>query len=287
MTGYGKAEVNLSGKKVIIEIKSLNSKNNDTNIKTPPVLREKELLIRQMVNDRLTRGKIDVSVFYEMNEAEAVPGINKAVFLSWYREISSISQELGIEPGERIIQSILRFPDILKSARNEPEEQGWDLIREGLGKAIENLDQFRVQEGLSMYYDLTERVATILTHLKEVEKYEEPRIVRLRERIEKNISGAGLTEEIDRNRFEQEMIFYIERLDISEEKIRLQNHCDYFTITMSAEEASGKKLAFISQEMGREINTLGSKANDSDIQHLVVKMKDELEKIKELIANVL
>ncbi len=287
MTGYGKAEIILPDKKVIVEIKSLNSKNTDINIKLPPVYREKELLIRQMIYDRLIRGKIDLSIFYEMNEGVTISAINKENFRSVYREIRELADEFNLKTGDGVIQAILRLPDTIKMNKNEPDENEWEMIREGIGKAISQLDEFRTQEGQSMFYDLTERVSTILTHLKDVVKYEEPRIRRLRERIDKNLTEAGLIEEIDRNRFEQEMIFYIERLDISEEKIRLQNHCDYFTNTMSGEEASGKKLSFISQEMGREINTLGSKANDSDIQHLVVKMKDELEKIKEQIANIL
>ena len=287
MTGYGKAEIILPDKKVIVEIKSLNSKNTDINIKLPPVYREKELLIRQMIYDRLVRGKIDLSIFYEMNEGVTTSAINKENFRSVYREIRELADEFNLKTGDGVIQAILRLPDTIKMNKNEPDENEWEMIREGIGKAISQLDEFRIQEGQSMFYDLTERVSTILTHLKDVVKYEEPRIRRLRERIDKNLTEAGLIEEIDRNRFEQEMIFYIERLDVSEEKIRLQNHCDYFTNTMSGEEASGKKLSFISQEMGREINTLGSKANDSDIQHLVVKMKDELEKIKEQIANIL
>lgn len=287
MTGYGKAETVLPDKKVIIEIKSLNSKNTDTSVKTPPIYREKELLIRQLVSDRLQRGKIDVTIFYEMTEASTTSSINKEVFRSYYKEIRELAEEFSIETGDGVIQAILRLPDTIRTNKNETDEKEWDLIMEGLDKATAQLDEFRTQEGLSVFNDLTDRVNAILTCLRDVEKYENARIIRLRERIEKNLAEAGVTDELDQNRFEQEMIYYIERLDISEEKIRLQNHCDYFSQTMAGDEASGKKLSFISQEMGREINTLGSKANDSDIQHLVVKMKDELEKIKEQIANIL
>jgi len=288
MTGYGKAEIALPDKKVIIEIKSLNSKNTDTNVKASPIYREKELLIRQLVYDRLQRGKIDVTIFYEMNEGATTSSINKEVFKSHYKEISDIAGDLDLHTtGDGIIQAILRLPDTIRTNKNESDEKEWDLIREGLEEAIRQLNTFRIQEGQAMFNDLTERVSAILFNLKEVDKYEEARITRLRERMEKNLGETGLREDIDRNRFEQEMIFYIERLDISEEKTRLLNHCDYFTQTMKSDEAAGKKLSFISQEMGREINTLGSKANDSDIQHLVVKMKDELEKIKEQIANIL
>ncbi len=287
MTGYGKAEISLPDKKVIIEIKSLNSKNNDTNVKLPPVYREKELIIRQILNDRLQRGKIDVSVYYEMNDGATSSGINKEVIRAYYNDIRELAEELNLEMDNSILNAIFRLPDTVRTTKNETEENEWKLIREGLEKAISQLDEFRIQEGLSMFYDLTERVSTILTYLDELSKFEEPRIIRLRERIEKNLADAAINDEIDRNRLEQELIYYIERLDVSEEKTRLLNHCDYFTITMSGEEAAGKKLSFISQEMGREINTLGSKANDSDIQHLVVKMKDELEKIKEQIANIL
>ena len=287
MTGYGKAETVLPDKKVIIEIKSLNSKNTDTSVKAPPIYRDKELLIRQLVNEKLQRGKIDVTIFYEMTEAATTSSINKEVFKSYYKEVRELAEELSIETGDGVIQAILRLPDSIRTNKNETDEKEWHLIMEGLDRAIAQLDEFRLQEGLSIFNDLTERVNAILTFLHEVEKYENARIIRLRERINKNLAEAGVTDELDQNRFEQEMIYYIERLDISEEKIRLQNHCDYFSQSMAGDEASGKKLSFISQEMGREINTLGSKANDSDIQHLVVKMKDELEKIKEQIANIL
>ncbi len=285
MTGFGKDEAVLPDKKVMIEIRSLNSKNTDISVKAPPMFRDREMVIRQMISDRLVRGKIDVNIYIEMNEGVTTTVINKEVFKNYYREILEITEELPLEGTEGIIQAIMRLPDTISTAKAEPDEKEWESVEQTIGNALDQLDEFRIQEGRSLFNDLKERAASILSLLKEVEPYEEERVNRIRERILRNLNG--LSEDIDQNRFEQELIYYIERLDISEEKTRLQNHCDYFTQTMTGSESSGKKLAFISQEMGREINTLGSKANDPDIQRLVVMMKDELEKIKEQIANIL
>ena len=287
MTGYGKSEVVLSDKKIIIEVKALNSKNTDTNIKLPLAFREKELEIRQLISERLNRGKIDCIIYYEMNEGVSPVNINTEAVKNYYRELSRLAEELNVETGESLFQAVLRLPDIVKVEKPELEEPEWNEIRKGLESALAQLEQFRKQEGQAMQNDLKQRIEEITTYLKDLSIFEKGRIEKIREKIEKSLRELNLQDEIDRNRFEQELIYYMEKLDISEEKTRLLNHCRYFTETMNTAEAAGKKLSFISQEIGREINTIGSKANDSDIQHIVVKMKDELEKIKEQSLNIL
>ena len=286
MTGYGKTEVSLSDKKITIEIKSLNSKNIDTNLKLPAIYREKELQIRRILQDKLKRGKVDCSIYYELNEGISTSQINPDVFENYYRQIKNLQEKLGIKETDPI-SSILKMPDTVRTEKMTLNEDEWILIKQGLEESIEKLIEFRTQEGKSMESDLLERVESILLLRKTIEAFETNRIDKLRERIRKSIDELKISEELDSNRFEQEMIFYLEKLDISEEKVRLAKHCKYFLETMEDEGPAGKKLGFITQEMGREINTLGSKANDSDIQHIVVKMKDDLEKIKELILNIL
>lgn len=286
MTGYGKAELNLPDKKVTIEIKSLNSKNMDTNIKCPMIYREKELEIRKMIQESLKRGKVDCTIYYELNEGVAPSRINQPVFESYYRQISELREKLEIGDSD-LIAAILKLPDTIHTEKMTLEEGEWQEMKKGLESAISDLQDFRKQEGDSMEKDLTDRIHLILELLASVEPYEGSRIEKLKERINKSLEEIRLKEEADNNRFEQEMIFYLEKLDITEEKTRLENHCRYFMETINTEKEAGKKLNFISQEIGREINTLGSKANQSDIQHIVVRMKDELEKIKELVLNVL
>lgn len=287
MTGYGKTEVSLSDKKVIIEIKSLNSKNLDTSVKVPAIYREKELEIRQTISKELERGKIDCSFYYELNEGVTPAFINEEIFKSYHKSLKKLTEETGIPAGEEMLSAILKMPDTIKYEKLSLDENEWELNKQGLKEALVQLNEFRIQEGNSMKNDLISWLKSIEENLSKVEPYENERIVRIRERIEKNMGDLVSKEMIDKNRLEQEMIFFLEKLDISEEKTRLGNHIRYFRETMELDEAIGKKLSFISQEMGREINTLGSKANDSDIQHLVVMMKDDLEKIKEQIANIL
>lgn len=286
MTGYGKAELSLPEKKVTIEIKSLNSKTIDTSLKTPPIYREKELQIRRMIQDRLGRGKIDCSIYYELNEGVNTAQINIPVFEDYYKQIRNVSQKLKLDE-QNVVSAILRLPDTIRTEKMILGEEEWKALESGIESALNQLIDFRKQEGISLQKDLELRISNILTFLGEVEPFEYNRINRIKERIGKNLSEQFRAGEVDTNRFEQEMIFYLEKLDISEEKTRLENHCNYFLETMQTEPEAGKKLTFISQEMGREINTLGSKANDSDIQHIVVKMKDELEKIKEQLLNIL
>jgi uncharacterized protein (TIGR00255 family) len=287
MTGYGKTEVSLSDKNVIIEIKSLNSKNLDASVKVPTIYREKELEIRQMISKELERGKIDCTIYYDLNEGVTPAFINEDIFKSYHKSLKKLAEETGIPAGEEMISAILRLPDTIKYEKPSLDENEWELNKNGIKEALNQLNEFRVQEGNSMKNDLDSWLKNIEDNLERVEPYENERIVRIRERIEKNLGEMVSKDAIDNNRLEQEMIYFLEKLDISEEKTRLGNHLRYFRETMDLNDSIGKKLSFISQEMGREINTLGSKANDSDIQHLVVIMKDDLEKIKEQIANIL
>lgn len=286
MTGYGKAELNLPDKKITIEIKSLNSKNIDTSVKVPVFYREKEMQIRKVIQEELRRGKIDFNIYYELNEGITPSSVNTDVFKSYYKQLSALTEEMGLDQGD-LLATILRLPDSIKIEKIEPDEKEWLEIEKGINSALSELKKFRIQEGRAMSNDLESRVKKIQEYLKSVEPFEKERISRLRDRIIKALDELKLSETLDTNRFEQEMIYYLEKLDISEEKTRLENHCNYFLETLDNEGDTGKKLSFISQEMGREINTLGSKASESNIQHIVVKMKDELEKIKEQILNVL
>lgn len=287
MTGYGKAECLLPRKKITIELRSLNSKQLDINTRIPALYKEKELDIRQLIGKKLLRGKVECSIFMELTE-ETTPGsINANVVKAYYEQLYRISGELGLEATPELLSSVMRLPDTLKAEKAELEEEEWNTLQAGMVEALEKLNEFRLQEGKAMESDLKERVSCISSKLKEVDALENERMERIRERIGNNLLQYLKKEDLDENRFEQELIYYIEKLDVSEEKVRLANHCTYFIDTLAAEEAAGKKLGFISQEMGREINTLGSKANHAEIQRLVVEMKDELERIKEQVLNIL
>jgi uncharacterized protein (TIGR00255 family) len=285
MTGYGKMESTIKGKHVSIEVRSLNSKGLDVSTRMPGVYREKELSVRNLVADKLERGKIDLSVFVESAEGVRGTQINKEVVKNYYSQLKTISKSIKEEPDD-LLGIIMRLPDVMKAEREEFDESEWKQIVKLIDSAIENLDVFRVKEGKSLENDLRMRINLIQKALTKVSADDNNRIVAIREKIRKGIEEMVAKDKIDNNRFEQELIYYIEKLDITEEKVRLKTHLDFFLKTMS-EDASGKKLGFISQEIGREINTIGSKANDADIQKIVVEMKDELEKIKEQLNNVL
>lgn len=287
MTGYGKAETLLPDKKLTIEVRALNSKQLDTNTRIPSLYKEKELEIRKLVASSLGRGKIECSFFYELSEDASSGKINQSVVKSYYKQLSSISGDLGLKASQELLSIVMRMPDTIRTERAELNNEEWDAVKESLQQALRQVNGFRHQEGESLDKDLRERVATISAKLSDIAELEGDRISRIRERIGHNLTDFLGKEEMDENRFEQEMIFYMEKLDISEEKVRLANHLSYFLETIENEEPVGKKLGFISQEMGREINTLGSKANHAEIQRLVVVMKDELERIKEQILNVL
>jgi uncharacterized protein (TIGR00255 family) len=287
MTGYGKALCELGNKKLTIEIKSLNSKQLDLNTRLPGFYREKEIEVRNLLSRRLERGKIDFGLYAEVTGSENNSVINSEVVKNYYEQLSKISDDLGLESKSDLLQIIMRLPDTLKTEREELDEGEWQQILEGVDRAMDELIKFRTQEGKALEKDITERTHKILELLKEIEPLEKQRILKVRERLRQSLKELSENEEYDENRFEQELIFYIEKLDITEEKVRLTNHCEYFINNIGNEENVGKKLGFITQEMGREINTLGSKANDSEMQKLVIVMKDELEKIKEQLLNVL
>lgn len=282
MTGYGKAECLLPDSKMTIEIRSLNGKNADISIKSSLIPREKEMEVRQYIAKELQRGNIDLFATMEQNAAEQAKQINKEIFGSYMTQI----KELGFPIcTDTILQTILRLPDVVEAKKQELTDEGWETLYKAIQEAVAALNGFRSREGEILYKDVTSRVALIESFVAEVEKHEQSRIQAVRERILARIEELGAKP--DENRLEQELIFYIEKLDINEEKVRLRQHCKYFMETIDNEPNPGKKLGFIAQEMGREINTMGSKANHAEIQKWVVKMKDELEKIKEQSLNIL
>lgn len=283
MTGFGKANVSLKRKKISIEARSVNSKGMDTNFRLPNNLREKETELRNFLSDKLKRGKVDISISSDNSSEEKTILLNKSVAKSHYKELKAICRELKLDDKEMLL-ALMRMPDVFKSEKEELNEKDWKQILSGIGKAVGELDKFRISEGKSLEKDLRKRIAVITSLLERVEEKDKERIPSIKEKIRKQV--AELSDKIDQNRFEQEIIYYAEKLDITEEKVRLKTHCDYFLKTMSEDEC-GRKLNFISQEIGREINTIGSKANDAEIQKTVVQMKDELEKIKEQLNNVL
>ena len=259
----------------------------DTNTRLPALYKEKELEIRQEISSQLERGKVECSFYYELSEDVPSGTINEAVVKSYYNQLNKISGELGLDASLELLSTVMRMPDTIRTEKPELEEEEWKLVRDALKQALAHVNDFRTQEGKAADTYLRLRVNGISERLSKLEQYEEERIGQIRERIGNNLLTYLKKDEVDENRFEQELIFYLEKLDISEEKVRLANHCNYFLETMEDKGPSGKKLGFISQEMGREINTLGSKANHAEIQRLVVEMKDELERIKEQILNVL
>ena len=280
MTGFGKAIGQTSGKKVTVEIRSLNSKGLDLNARIAPIFREKELTIRKLVGAALKRGKVDINIYAEVTGVESAAGINMELAKAYLEQLEVLSRET--DTSGDLIAAVMRMPDVIGSSKNELSEEEWHFLKDLIVKALEKLERFRVQEGSSIANDFEQRLIEIEKSMKEIEPHEQQRMLTVRERLLKGLEGV----EIDSNRYEQEVIFYIEKLDINEEKVRLANHLKYFRETMN-EENSGKKLGFIAQEMGREINTLGSKSNYAPMQQHVVQMKDELEKIKEQVGNTL
>lgn len=282
MTGYGKAECLLPSGKMTIEIRSLNGKNADISIKTSVIPREKEMEVRQYIAKELQRGNIDLFANFEQNAAEKAKQINKDIFNGYLEQINALGTQFS---NDAILQTILRLPDIIETKKEEMTEETWNSLEQAIHNAVEALNDFRAKEGEILYNDVTSRVALIESFVAEVEKYEASRVEAVKERIKARIDELGITP--DANRLEQEIVFYVEKLDINEEKVRLRQHCKYFMETINSEPYPGKKLGFIAQEMGREINTMGSKANHAEIQKWVVRMKDELEKIKEQSLNIL
>lgn len=287
MTGYGKAEACLESGKITIEIRTLNGKTADVNIKSSLLPKDKELLVRQKLADRLHRGTIDFFVTFEANAVSSAKHINADLAESYFRQISELGDRLGLKTDSALyLNSIIRFPDVIDNTRQDViTAENWAAVDAAIDEAISNTCDYRSREGVALYKDVTGRVQNILNLENEVESFEGERIAAVRAKLEKAISDLQLKP--DQSRFEEEMIYYLEKFDINEEKVRLRQHCKYFMDTIDADEYPGKKLGFIIQEMGREINTTGSKANHAGIQKVVVRMKDELEKIREQSMNIL
>ena len=288
MTGFGKTTVEVNNKKIIIEIKSLNSKQFDMNLRMPPLYREKEMEVRALVKEQLDRGKIDMIIYFDNAETGKNGSINRPVVIEYFHQLVEISEQLGMEPDKNgLLQTVMRFPDTLQVKNEELDEEEWQALCDGINQALTAINNFRLQEGQALAKDIRHRVLLIQELASQVPPFEQQRIVSIRQRLQEKINEWTDITNIDQNRLEQEIVYYLEKLDITEEKVRLANHCKYFLETIEKEDAPGRKIGFIAQEMGREINTLGSKANDHDIQKLVVLMKDELEKIKEQSLNIL
>ena len=287
MTGFGKAEVKLENKSIIAEIRSLNSKQLDLAVKMPSIYRSVEAEVRSLLAKQLVRGKVDLFVSVESREVQSAAQIDKEQFRAYLSQVTEACALAGVEPSyDQIVAAVLRMPNVVNAndvqAASEAELQA---VVQAVSEAAAHLDEFRAQEGEVLMADLLRRVDKIWSYREQITPYEQSRTSAVRERILESIAKLGV--EVDSNRLEQEMIFYIEKLDITEERVRLMNHCKYFHEVAEQEPQAGRKLGFIAQEMGREINTTGSKANDHEIQKLVVQMKDELEKIKEQVLNVL
>ena len=284
MTGYGKSVLHLSDKKVTIEIKSLNSKNLDLNVRIPSYYRVKELTVRKELASKLVRGKVDFSIYIEMTADETSTTVNKGVVSEYMQQLRNVVQT-GSSNDVELLKMAVRMPDALKTERDELDEGEWSQISVNIQKAINDIIQYRIDEAASLEKDFKLRIENIQSYLEEVKSFDGARITHVKERLKKAIDDLKV--QIDENRFEQELIYYLEKLDINEEKVRLANHLTYFLQELGTEDSNGKKLGFIVQEIGREVNTIGSKANFAPMQKAVIQMKNELEKIKEQVLNVL
>ena len=281
MTGFGKHVIQLPSKKITIEIKSLNSKSLDLNARIPSAYREKELELRRTIAGSLVRGKVDFGLYIENTGAECASEVNEIVVRQYMKQLGHIVS--GNEMG--LLEIAMRMPDTMKTEREDIDEEEYNIIKESLEEALKEINIFRNEEGKVLEADFEARISVLKNLLEQVAQMDPDRLLKIRERLEKAV--ADLKADLDTNRFEQELIYYLEKYDITEEKVRLLNHLDYFSATLKSDDSNGKKLGFISQEIGREINTIGSKANFAPMQQLVVQMKDELEKIKEQMLNVL
>ncbi len=286
MTGYGLSSTDYLQKKISVEIRSLNSKFLELNVKIPRNFSERESLIRMEATRSIERGKANVIITVEQNDSQESTMLNREKFNIYYKELTSLAKELGADTNS-LFQQTLSIPDVWSVQEQSIDEEEWKVIYNTFIQALENFNQFRSDEGKTLSEDLYKRVESILNAIPEVEKFEKNRVPLIKEKLNALLKDAVGSENIDNNRLEQELIYFIEKFDITEEKIRLKSHCEYFFSVMKEKEANGKKLGFISQEIGREINTMGAKANDASIQKIVVGMKDELEKVKEQLLNII
>lgn len=285
MTGYGKAVGEYEGRKIAIEVKSLNSKQLDLLTRIPAVYKEKEMALRNELAQVVERGKVEFTISVENVAGEMALKLNATVAEAYYKQVSDLAQRLGVNPPSDWLDTLLRIPDVFKTETQELNDAEWAVVSKTMQSAIEAFNEFRVQEGESLACMFRQKLENIARYLEEVEVFEKERVEKIKTRLRENLESLEV--DYNKDRFEQELIFYIEKLDVSEEKVRLRNHLKYFAETMAQDTSNGKKLGFIAQEMGREINTLGSKSNHAEMQILVVKMKDELEQIKEQVLNVL
>jgi len=285
MTGYGRAVNTYKEKTITVEVRSLNSKFTDLRFKIPQNYREKEQVMRKTVTNSTQRGKVDVNVDVKSNSGEAEYALNETLFKKYYTSLKNLSNEIGMPQGD-MMQAILKLPSVIAADNNSLEKEEWEVVQRTMKEALETFQSFRKEEGGAMERDCTDRVNSINSLLEQIAPHEAARVERLKKKINQHMEEYVGKDNIDANRFEQEILYYLEKIDITEEKVRLAQHCKYFIEELqSPKTLKGRKLSFISQEIGREVNTLGSKANSSDIQHIVVQMKDELEKIKEQVAN--
>jgi Uncharacterized stress-induced protein len=286
MTGFGKVVAELPSKKITVEVKALNSKQLDISTRISSIYKDKEMEVRSLILQSLERGKVELNIFLEYIGKDVPTQINSVAFESYYNQIKMIAEKLSIDVPQDWFQTLLKMPDVIRTEFVEVDESEWSVVKEAVCDAIKQLSDFRIQEGEMLRKLFEEKIGNIAALLKEIEKYENERLEKIKMRISDNLEKiAGL--DYDKNRFEQEMIYYIEKLDVNEEKNRLDNHLKYFISTMNEGQGQGKKLGFIAQEIGREVNTLGSKSNHVEMQKIVVHMKDELEQIKEQVLNVL
>ena len=296
MTGYGRVEFNLKNKNFTVEIKSLNSKTTDFNLKLPVIYRNKEIILRKILSEKLKRGKVELSIWFEKTQTNTPYEFDKKLILKYYKQLNSIKQDLGLKANNLknffcknnidLMPIILKMPDVLIKKDEKVEKDEWIEIEKNVHDALDKLITFREDEGNTLYKDISIRINLIKTLITELERFESQRTEKIKSNIKNKLAALEI-QNLDQNRLEQELIYYLEKLDITEEKVRLNAHIDYFLECLDTESPNGKKLTFISQEIGREVNTLGSKSNNSDMQKIVVQMKDELEKIKEQLLNIL
>ena len=285
MTGYGKAELNLTNANFTIEVRSLNSKQIDANVKMSSIYRDKEIGLRKLLSEKLQRAKIELSIWRESSESNAKYTLNTELIKEYFSQVDQVTKDLGINAKE-IMPSLLKMPEVLVKGEEKADDNEWDEIAKGVDTAIANILQFRMDEGKKLEADITARINKLATLLVEVAPFASRRIEKVKKSLADKLAEID-TKNIDENRFEQELIYYLEKQDITEEQVRLDAHLNYFIETMEADSPNGKKLGFIGQEIGREINTIGSKSSDAGMQQIVVQMKDELEKIKEQLLNIL
>ncbi len=286
MTGYGKCDFCFKNKKIVVECRSLNSKQFDANIRMPASYRDRDLDIRQIISKRLQRGKVDMTVTIEENK-HLTAKINKTAVKQYYKQLSEIAHELNVNDTGNFLQTAMSLPDTLQTQKQDIEEEEWNALFKTLDNTLNQLNTYRQREGMALQEDIEKRIGIIKDSINRIEKHDTTRLDNIRKKLENYTLQHKNNKMVDNERFEQELLYYLEKLDITEEKVRLTKHCDTFLNSLDTQEPVGKKLAFIAQEIFREINTIGSKAADSDIQHIVVEMKDELEKAKEQLMNIL